>query len=358
MVALLGALLIFAAPSAHAYSVSNGKCADNTGLSVVVDFFDGREPVVKCVENWSGGTGLNGFQAAGSEVQGGGGALAFVGRITDLPEHDWCSTDHDGGSRGSGLNGFQAAAFKVQGVGGSLAFICRINDFPKDELCNTYPDDGYWSYWTATSGSWKYSDLGVTEQHVAAGQWQGFSYSSINSDQKNTLPRIPPTVPSAPKPKPNPSPKPTSTSKPKPTAKLSESSKPKPSSSGTSRPKPGSSSASTTSPSPSDSATSGAGAKDDSSPTPDGSTDGAESADPVAPEDSGVEAEDGRAPALPAEEAVEASERAQDSSAQHTRSENADSSPPVGTLIVGGVIVLLVGAGIFRHRTGKKLEGN
>lgn len=313
MVALLGALLIFAAPSAHAYSVSNGKCADNTGLNVVVDFFDGRAPLVKCVENWSGGTGLNGFQAAG---------------------------------------------FKVQGVGGSLAFICRINDFPKDELCNTYPDDGYWSYWTATSGSWKYSDLGVTEQHVAAGQWQGFSYSSINSDQKNSLPRIPPTVPSAPKPKPKPSPKPTSTSKPKPTAKLSESSKPKPSSSGTSRPKPGSSSASTTSPSPSDSATSGAGAKDDSSPTPDGSTDGAESAAPVAPEDSGVEAEDGRAPALPAEEAVEASERAQDSSAQHTRSENAESSPPVGTLIVGGVIVLLVGAGIFRHRTGKKLEGN
>jgi len=326
MVALLGALLIFAAPSAHANSVSNGKCADNTGLNVVVDFFDGRAPLVKCVENWSGGTGLNGFQAAG---------------------------------------------LKVQGVGGSLAFICRINDFPKDELCNTYPDDGYWSYWTATAGSWTYSDLGVTEKHVAAGHWQGFSYSSVNNAQKNNLPRISPKVPSAPKPKPKPSPKPTSTSKPKPTSKPSASSKPKSSSSGTSSSKPESSSASTKSPSPSGSKTSAPGSSDSTpspsdsaAPDPDAKEDSAATTDPAddaqASESTDPDAEETGAAAETDSGANDAdtSANVQDSSAQHTRSENADPSPPVGTLIVGGVIVLLVGAGIFRHRTGKKLEGN
>src|SRR5690625_2295106 len=330
MAATLGVLLIFLSDDAQA---ANRECADNTGLNLVVDTTElGGSVTVKCFENWTGGTAWSGFDAL------------F-------------------GLRGT--NNFPTS------------FVCQVGNMPKGDDCRT--TDGrqeFWWYSIATNGHWNANPgKGVADSSGArAGEWHGLRYVKGKAAAPGTTPK----VPSAPKPKPKPSPKPTSTSKPKPTSKPSASSKPKPSSSGTSSSKPGassssttspspsgsktsapgSSSASTTSPGPSDSATSGAGEKDDSSPAAAGSNDGAESADPVGPEDSGVEAEDGRAPALPAEEAVEASERAQDSSAQHTRSENADSSPPVGTLIVGGVIVLLVGAGIFRHRTGKKLEGN
>lgn len=332
MAAILGALLIFTAPSAHAkQTVTNGKCSDNTGLNVVVDFQDlGGGVKIRCVENWSSGTALAAIDAA-LDIQG---------------TQRW-----------------------------GKAFICRIDGKPgpADEPCiDTPPASAYWSYWVADSGSWRYSQKGVGNMTANPGEWHGLSFSMNRTETTNPPPRTTPAVPSAPKPKPKPSPKPTSTSKPKPTAKPSESSKPKPSSSGTSSSKPGSSSASTTSPSPSGSKPSAPGssdstpspsdsaapdpdAKEDSAATPDDPADDAQASESTDPdsEETGAAAE-----ADSGADDADTSANVQDSSAQHTSSENADSSPPVGTLIVGGVIVLLVGAGIFRHRTGKKLEGN
>src|SRR5690625_1792037 len=316
LAAILTALLVFFAPDAQA-KVTNGKCADNTGLNVVVDFQDGRSPSVRCIENWKGGSGLNAFQSAG---------------------------------------------FKLTGVDGSLAFICRIDGVPADEKCDDYPQDGFWNYWISGNGSWGQSGLGVTSAKAKAGEWHGFSYSTASSMDKNPRPGIAPKVPSKPKPKP----KPTETSKPSPKPSSSKSSKPKPSNSKTSKPsssatsKPGSGSSSTSSssPSPSDSETSTPSASD----SPDSEETKTEKpGDEETAENSDAEEDAQEGTAIPPgddDTPTQDSWREGDSTAQNVRAEEQNSGPPVGTLITIGAIVLLAGAAFVRHRFAKKPESS
>lgn len=293
--------LPIATPAQAAYS--NGKCADNTGLNVVVDYQDGRAPEVRCVKDWQGGTGLAGFQAAG---------------------------------------------FQLTGVGGSLDFVCKINGVPASELCDEYPKSGFWSYWTSASGSWQFSNRGITETTLQSGNWQGFSFSSVNSSHSNPKPGVTPTVPPAPKPDPTPSktsspkPKPSKTSKPKP----SKSPTSKPSDSATSEPKPSSSAqpetSATATPKPSESA-----AESETS-TPDD--------EEVSDDTSAAAGEDGEdAPTLeatdsPTESATEPSEVEKQDQLANQRATQSESGPPVGTLIAIGIIALIAAAAVIRQR--------
>lgn len=355
-----GALVMFGLSNPPSAQAASGKCADNTGLNVVVDFQDGRAPIVRCVENWGGGTGLAGLQQAG---------------------------------------------FGLKGVAGSLDFICQINGFPTGESCDSYPKAGFWSYWTSNSGSWRFSNTGVTHTQLSAGDWQGMSFSSVNSTHSNPAPRVSPTVPSAPKPKPTPkptktsTPAPTSSTKPKPKPKPSATSAPKPSATSSSKPKPSNPKPSTSAPKPSQgSGSSDAGASDpsksgsgnkagtgetetpgnpDETATPDNPEKSGDSDNPESDDEAGsdgteldgseeagdtdagqdetdaqdeTEAQGDTDGIQPGETEDGADQDASDpNSAQKTAGDDS-AGPPVGTLIAIALILTVVMAAIVRHR--------
>ncbi len=324
LAAILTALLVFFAPAAQA-KVTNGKCADNTGLNVVVDFQGlGGGHKTRCVEDWSGGSALSGFQQAGFSLS---------------PVDRW-----------------------------GYAFVCRVDGKPgqdREKCIDTPPADAFWAFFTATNGSWGFvQNVSVTSQTPAKGSWIGLSFSQNKSAGSNPPPRVNPAVPSAPKPKPKP--KPTETSKPNPKPSSSKSSKPKPSNSKTSKPsssatsKPGSGSSSTSSssPSPSDSETSTPSASD----SPDSEETKTEKpGDEETAENSDAEEDAQEGTAIPPgddDTPTQDSWREGDSTAQNVRAEEQNSGPPVGTLITIGAIVLLAGAAFVRHRFAKKPESS
>src|SRR5690625_4071540 len=314
---ILTALLVFFAPAAQA-KVTNGKCADNTGLNLVVDATEvGGKIDVRCIEKWEGGTAWSAFD------------IAFGLRGTDnFP----------------------------------TSFVCQVGNKPKGEDCST--TDGkqsFWWYSIATNGHWNPKPpTSLAQSSTSPGEWHGLRYvKGTAAPPGNT-----PTVPSAPKPKPKP--KPTETSKPNPKPSSSKSSKPKPSNSKTSKPsssatsKPGSGSSSTSSssPSPSDSETSTPSASD----SPDSEETKTEKpGDEETAENSDAEEDAQEGTAIPPgddDTPTQDSWREGDSTAQNVRAEERNSGPPVGTLITIGAIVLLAGAAFVRHRFAKKPESS
>lgn len=300
--AALGLLTLSVAPPAQA-TVTGEKCADNTGLNVVIDFQElGGGVQVKCVEDWSGGKALKGLDEA----------------------------------------------FKLEGTDRwGLAFICRVEGKPGpnvEDCIDTPPAEAHWAYWSSTSGSWSQSGSGVANSSAKPGEWHGLSFSKNRTPTTNPPPRVPPTVPRAPKPKPKPttpsnppttsSPAPTSpgtsTGKPKPKPK------PKPESSATGSAKPSAPSTSdnksapsaTQSEQPSPSETPGEPAVDDEKETPD------ETESPA------LDSSDEVAPTGDPDESTPA--------ANKTQAENG--GPPVGTLIALGAVLLIGAAAIVRHR--------
>ena len=131
-----------------------GYCTDATGVTVVVDFQElGGGVVVRCFPHpTSSSTGLSALQDAGFTPTG-------------------------------------TARF-------GLGFICRIEGKPvaADEACiDTPPATAYWSYWSAPNGgSWKYSDLGVSNHKVILGGFEGWSFAKDKTSATVPPPRVAP----------------------------------------------------------------------------------------------------------------------------------------------------------------------
>ena len=131
-----------------------GYCTDATGVTVVVDFQElGGGVVIRCFPHpTSSSTGLAALQGAGFTPTG---TLGF-----------------------------------------GLGFICRIEGQPTmtDEKCiDTPPATAYWSYWYAPNGgSWKYSDLGVSNHKVILGGFEGWSFAKDKTSATVPPPRVAP----------------------------------------------------------------------------------------------------------------------------------------------------------------------
>lgn len=131
-----------------------GYCTDSTGVTVVVDFQElGGGVVVRC-----------------------------------FPQPTSSST---------GLSALQGAGFTPTGtIRSGLGFICRIEGKPAkaDEPCiDTPPATAYWSYWYAPNGgSWKYSNLGVSNHKVILGGFEGWSFAKDKTAATLSPPRVAP----------------------------------------------------------------------------------------------------------------------------------------------------------------------
>ena len=94
-------------------------------------------------------------------------------------------------------NGGGPAAANFRDVGHSLrpvstqpGFVCQVNGSPASDPCiNTPPSNAYWALWWSdgTSGSWNYSDSGVSGLTVPAGGWVAFVFQTSSG-------RTPPSV--------------------------------------------------------------------------------------------------------------------------------------------------------------------
>ena len=183
-----------------------GYCTDSTGVTVVVDFQElGGGVVVRCFPHpTSSSTGLAALQGAGFTPSG---TVRF-----------------------------------------GLGFICRIEGKPtaSDEKCiDTPPATAYWSYWYAPNGgSWKYSELGVTNHKVILGGFEGWSFAKDKTSVNVPPPRVAPhhaiTTPTptlTPKPSAaTPTPQPANHSTPVATPGASTTSAPPPASAGATAP--------------------------------------------------------------------------------------------------------------------------
>jgi hypothetical protein len=178
-----------------------GYCTDATGVTVVVDFQElGGGVVIRCFPHpTSSSTGLAALEGAGFTPTG---TVRF-----------------------------------------GLGFICRIEGQPTktDEPCiDTPPATAYWSYWYAPNGgSWKYSDLGVTNHKVILGGFEGWSFAKDKTSATLPPPRVAPNH-SITTPTPTPTQKPTTAPAARPTTQ--------PASHSTAVPAPGASTPSAPSP--------------------------------------------------------------------------------------------------------------
>jgi hypothetical protein len=76
---------------------------------------------------------------------------------------------------------FTASGFSITYAQRQPGFVCRVNGAPASDPCvNTPPSDAYWSLWWSdgTSGTWKYSSLGVGSLTVPAGGYVALSWQA------------------------------------------------------------------------------------------------------------------------------------------------------------------------------------
>ncbi|MGI8663803.1 MAG: hypothetical protein ACR2LQ_11425 [Acidimicrobiales bacterium] len=137
VVAIVGVLLaVVPMNGARAAGAAQGQCADNVGITIVVDFRDL-------------GGGVN-IACAPSQVSDGLDALSEAG------------VSWEGTRRYAGL-------------------VCRIagKPSPASEACvNAPPAAAYWSYWIAPRGGhWCYSSLGAGNRVPPPGSVEGWSFS-------------------------------------------------------------------------------------------------------------------------------------------------------------------------------------
>ena len=99
----------------------------------------------------------------------------------------------------TGLDALEQAGFTYSLVTSGLgALVCRIEGQPSaaaEDCQDTPPQSAYWSYWTAANGGdWKFSTSGAGSSDVAAGGFEGWSFSVNDNAQP---PAIDPTRPEA-----------------------------------------------------------------------------------------------------------------------------------------------------------------
>ncbi len=217
------------------------------------------------------------------------------------------------GAPASGLAALVKAGFPYVEVSTVPGFVCRIGGLPGPDTqncSNTPPANAYWTYWHASrGGSWAYSQAGAGYVKPAQGSVEGWAFLSGTT---LTAPSAAPPAAAQPTPKPTlqPTPKPTpkATATPRPTATPPAGSTAAPSASPVEIP----TETATPSPEPSDSAV-------PSSPSP--------SASPAA--------------AAPAPTALDPAPAAD------------TTGSPVGTLVGGALILLVVGGGVLFARRGR-----
>ena len=188
------------APEASA--APGGYCADDKGVTVVVDLGDldpDASVVVRCADNAAGDSGLDALSAAGLTFTM---PARFPGMICRL----------------GGAGAQRPAPGEVLPVDGDTDYV---------EACvNAPPTRAYWSYWYADEGGrWTYSSAGPSSRTVIAGGFEGWSFSLNRSASAAPPPRVSPDNPNAPyeeptppspEPQPNPQPSPQPSPQPNP----------------------------------------------------------------------------------------------------------------------------------------------
>lgn len=178
-------------PAPDASAAPGDYCADDRGVTVVVDLGD-LDPnagvVVRCAEDAAGVSGLEALTAAGLTFTM---PARFPGMICRL----------------GGAGAQRPAPGEVLPVQGDPDYV---------ETCVNAPlTRAYWSYWYADEGGrWTYSSTGPSSRTVIAGGFEGWSYSLNRSASAAPPPRVSPDNPNAPyeqpaPPSPEPEPEPT-----------------------------------------------------------------------------------------------------------------------------------------------------
>ena len=132
------------------------------------------------------------------------------------------------GSPSTGFKALTAAGFRIEEVRNVPGFLCRINGRPgpeRDTCVNTPPAAAYWSYWhAARGGTWATSSEGARTRTPPPGSVEGWSFSDDGSPGAASSPGMnPPAKPKPATPKPTTTPKPAT---PKPTARPAATPKP------------------------------------------------------------------------------------------------------------------------------------
>jgi len=141
-------------PTTPLHATGNTPCADNVGVTVVVDFH---------------------------ELGGGVNIACAPGPVS------------------SGLDALDKAGIVWESVRRFPGFVCRIAGLPGPgtEACiNTPPANAYWSYWVAArGGSWCYSSRGPGSRVPPPGSVEGWSFTLGKTGADTPPPGIPPPAP-------------------------------------------------------------------------------------------------------------------------------------------------------------------
>lgn len=124
------------------------------------------------------------------------------------------------GDPASGYQALQQAGFTLTlATGNGQGALCSIDSVPNHPCTSMPPANAYWAYFhAARGGSWSYSDVGGGAHDPEPGTVEGWRFRGSRSK----VPRVsPPAAPSTPKPKPTPTSKPRPSSKPQPSSKPS-----------------------------------------------------------------------------------------------------------------------------------------
>ncbi len=114
------------------------------------------------------------------------------------------------GAQSTGLAALKNAGFQIAGTARwGESFVCRIEGKPgadAEKCVNTPPANAYWGYFHASNGGgWKYSDFGVTNRKPPPGSFEGWSFAKDEAAGAIPAPRIAPARPvAAPPPAPRP----------------------------------------------------------------------------------------------------------------------------------------------------------
>ena len=96
------------------------------------------------------------------------------------------------GAQSSGLNALRNAGFTVAGTARYGTFVCRINGVPgadREKCLDTPPANAYWSYFNATrGGAWKYASLGAASSRTGPGSVEGWRFSTGESGGPSIAP--------------------------------------------------------------------------------------------------------------------------------------------------------------------------
>lgn len=129
------------------------------------------------------------------------------------------------GDPSSGYQALTSAGFSITlATGNGAGALCSINKVPNHPCPSMPPADAYWAYFHAErGGSWKYSNVGAGGYDPKPGSVEGWHFRGNAGDPPAVAP---PAAPSTPKPTPAPSPKPSP--KPSPGPNPGPNSGPKP----------------------------------------------------------------------------------------------------------------------------------